>query len=225
MTTSRISMSRRDFGLCLGGLAVLSVSAAADSFLNEGLSDPAVLNSAKESLSKIPETIGAWTSTPLTIDERELRLGEISGYFRREFRHAETGRAVVLTILCGAAGPMSVHPPTACFEGVGYSLISGPSVVGVTDAEDVTISLNKAAFRPQGAMTSDVVRVFWGWSPDGAWDAPANPRIAYRGQPVLFKLYTVDRAWDSGDGLAQSETFLTDALPVIRRTLAASQNS
>jgi hypothetical protein len=225
MTTSRISMSRRDFGLCLGGLAVLSVSATADSFLNEGLSDPAILNSAKETLSKIPETIGAWTSTPLTIDERELRLGEISGYFRREFRHAETGRAVALTILCGAAGPMSVHPPTACFEGVGYSLISGPSVVGVTDADDVTISLNKATFRPQGAMTSDVVRVFWGWSPDGAWDAPANPRIAYRGQPVLFKLYTVDRAWDSGDGLAQSETFLTDALPVIRRTLAASQNS
>ncbi len=147
MTTSKISMSRRDFGLCLGGLTVLSVSAAADSFLNEGLSDPAILNSAKESLSKIPETIGAWTSTPLTIDERELRLGEISGYFRREFRHAETGRAVVLTILCGAAGPMSVHPPTACFEGVGYSLISGPSVVGVTGADDVTISLNKATFR------------------------------------------------------------------------------
>lgn len=225
MTTTRISVSRRDFGLCLGGLAVLSVSAAADSLLNEGLSDPAVLNSAKESLSKIPETIGAWTSTPMTIDERELRLGEISGYFRREFRHAETGRAVVLTILCGAAGPMSVHPPTACFEGVGYSLISGPSVVGVTDAEDVTISLNKATFRPQGAMTSDVVRVFWGWSPNGEWDAPANPRISYRGQPVLFKLYTVDRAWDSGDGLAQSETFLTDALPVIRQALAASKNS
>ena len=161
----------------------------------------------------------------MTIDEREIRLGEISGYFRREFRHAETGRAVVLTILCGGAGPMSVHPPTACFEGVGYSLVSGPAVIGITDNDDITISLNKAAFRLQEEMTSDMTRVFWGWSADGTWDAPANPRIAYRGQPVLFKLYTVDRAWDSGDGLAQSETFLTDALPVIRRALAVSQNS
>lgn len=225
MTSFKTSMSRRDFGLCLSGLAALSVSAAADSLLTEGLSDPAVLNAANASLEKIPDTIGAWTSTPLKIDERELRLGEITGYFRREFRHAETGRAVVLTILCGAAGPMSVHPPTACFEGVGYSLVSGPAVVGVTDTEEITISLNKAAFRPQGAMSSDITRVFWGWSADGAWDAPANPRIAYRGQPVLFKLYTVDRAWDSGDGLAQSETFLADALPVIRRALATSKKS
>ena len=218
-------MSRRDFGLCLGGLAALGVSAAADSRLNEGLSDPVVLNAAKESLERIPATIGAWTSKPMKIDERAIRLGEISGYFRREFRHAETGRAVVLTILCGGAGPMSVHPPTACFEGVGYSLVSGPAVIGITDNDDITISLNKAAFRLQEEMTSDMTRVFWGWSADGTWDAPANPRIAYRGQPVLFKLYTVDRAWDSGDGLAQSETFLTDALPVIRRALAVSQNS
>ena len=225
MTSSKTSMSRRDFGLCLGGLAALSVSAAADSRLNEGLSDPVVLNAAKESLERIPATIGAWTSKPMTIDERAIRLGEISGYFRREFRHAETGRAVVLTILCGGAGPMSVHPPTACFEGVGYSLVSGPAVIGITDTDDITISLNKAAFRLQEEMTSDMTRVFWGWSADGTWDAPANPRIAYRGQPVLFKLYTVDRAWDSGDGLAQSETFLTDALPVIRRALAVSQNS
>ena len=218
-------MSRRDFGLCLGGLAALGVSAAADSRLIEGLSDPVVLNAAKESLERIPATIGAWTSKPMKIDERAIRLGEISGYFRREFRHAETGRAVVLTILCGGAGPMSVHPPTACFEGVGYSLVSGPAVIGITDNDDITISLNKAAFRLQEEMTSDMTRVFWGWSADGTWDAPANPRIAYRGQPVLFKLYTVDRAWDSGDGLAQSETFLTDALPVIRRALAVSQNS
>ena len=225
MTSSKTSISRRDFGMCLGGLATLSVSAAADSLLNEGLSDPVVLNAARKSLDRIPVTIGAWTSTPMTIDEREIRLGEISGYFRREFRNAETGLAVVLTILCGGAGPMSVHPPTACFEGVGYSLVSGPAAIGITDNEEITISLNKAAFRPQGAMTSDITRVFWGWSTDGTWDAPANPRIAYRGQPVLFKLYTVDRSWDSGDGLAQSETFLSDALPVIRRALAVSQNS
>jgi hypothetical protein len=225
MTSSKTSMSRRDFGLCLGGLAALSVSAAADSLLNEGLSDPLVLNAAKESLERIPATIGAWTSTPMTIDEREIRLGEISGYFRRDFRHAETGLTVVLTILCGGVGPMSVHLSTACFEGVGYSLVSGPTVIGITDNEDITNRLHKAAFRPQGAMTSDMTRVFWGWSADGTWNAPANPRIAYRGQPVLFKLYTVDRAGDSGDGLAQSETFLTDALPVIRRELAVSQNS
>jgi hypothetical protein len=189
------------------------------SILNRGLSDPKAIASAVDRLSKFPSQIGAWTSTPAEIDERERRLGEISGYVRREFRHAETGRAVVLTILCGAAGPLSVHPPTACFEGVGYSLVSGPSVIGLADDSQLTISLNKATFRLQDSAVSEAVRVFWGWSTDGEWDAPANPRLTYRGQPVLYKLYTVDRAYETADDLAQSETFLKEALPVIRGLL------
>ncbi len=225
MLPQKKEMNRRDFGLCAAGFAVLCASAAADAVMNRGLSDPKALAEAAGRLSSIPETIGSWTSAPMSIDERELRLGEISGYFRREYRHAETGRSVVLTILCGASGPMSVHPPTACFEGVGYSLISGPSVLGITDESRITVSLNKAVFRLQDSSVSDVVRVFWGWSTNGEWDAPSNPRLAYRGYPALFKIYTVDRAWDSADELAQSETFLKDALPEIRNALGGGNQS
>lgn len=160
MTASQSSLCRRDFGLCLGGALILGASAVADGVLNRGLGDPAALKAAADRVARIPTTIGAWVSTPGTIDERELRLGEIAGYFRSEFRHAETGRSVVLTVLCGASGPLSVHPPTACFEGVGYELISGPSVEGITDSSDVTVSLNKATFRPGGPLTAEVVRVF-----------------------------------------------------------------
>ncbi len=214
------SLNRRDFGLCLGGLALLGATACADAILNRGLSDPHALSAAAVRLQQLPETIGLWTSTAQEIDERELRLGEIAGYVRRQYRHAETGRTVVLTILCGAAGPLSVHPPTACFEGVGYSLISGPSVSGIIDDTAKTVTFNKASFRLQGSAVSEVVRVFWGWSTAGEWDAPANPRLSFRGSPVLFKLYTVDRAWETADDFAQSETFLKEALPVIRTTLS-----
>lgn len=200
---------------------MLCTTLGADAVLNRGLSDPEALSRGVSQLEQLPSSMGAWTSTAGTIDPREQRLGEIAGYFRREFRHAETGRAVALTILCGASGPMSVHPPTACFEGVGYSLVAGPSVVGITDNTESTISLNKATFRLRDSSATEVVRVFWGWSTNGLWDAPANPRVTYRGTPVLFKLYTVDRAHETADDLAQSETFLKDALPVIRATLGS----
>ncbi|GEM_PF-713742 len=213
------NLSRRDFVLCAAGFATLGATAGADLLLNQGLSNPEEVAAGVAKLNALPTTIGAWTSAPGSIDERELRLGEIAGYFRREFRHAETGRAVVVTILCGASGPLSVHPPTACFEGVGYSLVAGPTVTGITDETNATVSLNKASFRLRDIAAAEVVRVFWGWSEDGEWDAPGNPRVSYRGRSVLFKLYTVDRAYETADDLAQSEAFLKDALPIFRRIL------
>jgi hypothetical protein len=219
MNQSSYLLRRRDAGLCLGGLALLCFGGGADAMLNSGLSSPEALASAATKLKTLPENIGAWTSTPRTIDEREQRLGEIAGYVRKDFRHSETGRAVTLTILCGASGPMSVHPPTACFEGVGYTLVSGPSVVGVSDDTGKTVSLNKASFRLKDAAVSEVVRVFWGWSTNGEWDAPSNPRVSFRGNPLLYKLYTVDRAWETAEDFAQSEAFLREGLPVIRQCL------
>jgi Protein of unknown function (DUF3485) len=223
MRSSEIPLSRRDLGLCVGGIAVLLAAAGADGVLHQGLSDPKSLSEATRRLDRIPASIGAWTSTARTIDDRELRLAEIDGFVRRDYRHSETGQTVSLTILCGAAGPMSVHPPTACFEGVGYSLVSGPTVAGITDDSGHTVSLKKASFRLEESAVSEVIRVFWGWSTDGEWDAPSSARMSYRGQPWLYKLYAVDRAYETGDNPAQSEAFFREALPAIRTALNRSR--
>ncbi|MBC7965876.1 MAG: exosortase-associated EpsI family protein [Fuerstia sp.] len=219
MSETANSLSRRDFALCAGGFLALLGASGADAVLNRGLHDPAAVKAAAARLTSIPEQIGAWTSSPEEIDERERRMADIVGSVRRTYRNSENGYIVSLTILCGASGPMSVHPPTACFEGVGYELSSGPSVVTFADADDTQSSLNRAAFRLPGSQMSDVVRVFWGWSDDGKWTAPANPRLAFRGQPYLFKLYVVDRSLPRTDDVRQSETFLEEALPEIRKGL------
>ncbi len=219
MSETSNSLSRRDFALCASGFLALLGASGADAVLNRGLHDPAAVKAAATRLNSIPEQIGAWTSSPEEIDERERRMAEIVGSVRRTYRNSENGYVVSLTILCGASGPMSVHPPTACFEGVGYELSSGPSVVTFADVDDTQSSLNRATFRLPGSQMSDVVRVFWGWSDDGKWTAPANPRLAFRGQPYLFKLYVVDRSLPRTDDVRQSEAFLEVALPEIRREL------
>ncbi len=190
-----------------------------DAVLNRGLHDPAAVKAAAARLSFIPEQIGNWTSTTESIDEHEKRVAEIVGSIRRTYRNAENGYMVSLTVLCGAAGPMSVHPPTACFEGVGYECSSAPRVTTILDSENEQSSFNRATFRLANSSMSDVVRVFWGWGTDGSWTAPANPRIVFRGQPFLFKMYAVDRSLLKTDDLQQSEAFLNEALPVIRKGL------
>jgi hypothetical protein len=222
MSETASSLSRRDFALCAGGFLTLLGASGADAVLNRGLNDPAAVKAAALRLNFIPEQIGAWSSSPEVIDERERRMAEIVGSVRRTYRNAENGYVVSFTILCGASGPMSVHPPTACFEGVGYELSSGPSVVTFADADDTRSSLNRAAFRLRGSQPNEVVRVFWGWSDNGKWTAPANPRLAFRGQPYLFKLYVVDRSPHRADDMRQSEAFLEEALPEIRRGLQQS---
>lgn len=219
MSETATSLSRRDFALCASGFLALLGASGADAVLNRGLHDPAAVKAAAARLNSIPEQIGAWTSSPEKIDERERRMADIVGSVRRTYRNSENGYVVSLTILCGAAGPMSVHPPTACFEGVGYELSSGPSIVTFADADDTRSSLNRATFRLPGSRMSDAVRVFWGWSNDGKWTAPANPRLAFRGQPYLFKLYVADRSLPQTDDVQQSEAFLEEALPEIRRGL------
>lgn len=231
---SETSLSRRDFALCAGGFFAMLAASGADAVLNRGLNDPDAVKTAAARLSLIPEQIGLWASSPEEIDEREKRLAGIGGSLRRTYRNAENGYVVSLTVLCGAAGPMSVHPPTACFEGVGYRLSSGPAVVIFKDADagseadagthgesegDLNSALNRASFRLPDSSSSEIVRVFWGWSDDGIWKAPENPRLAFRGQPFLFKLYVVDRSLHQADDVKQAETFLEQALPVIRREL------
>jgi hypothetical protein len=213
-------MTRRDTVLCGALLTIFVVGAGVEATVNRRLENPEKLLECAARLKRIPETIGDWTSVPMEIDEREQRAAGIVGFIRREYRHQKTGQSVTLTVLNGSAGPMSVHPPTACFEGVGYSLIAGPSVVSVQGRSEQTVQLNRAIFHQGEGIASDSLRAFWGWSTDGQWDAPANPRLSYRGEPSLYKIYAIDRASAGEQQGSGSEEFLAEAIPVMRRILS-----
>ena len=203
------------------GLVAVFIGKFADSSVNGFAStDQAAQDAAVAKLADVPETIGNWVSSSTTLSEREIEVAGIEGYVRREYRNPKNGYTVNLTLLCGHSGPMSVHPPTACFEGVGYTLISGPTPTNAKH-DGVISQFNKSSFRQGNAAVPEMVRVFWGWGSDGTWSAPANPRFSFRGQSFLYKMYVTDR-WleDTGrTALPQIEDFLADALPVIAQVL------
>lgn len=206
------------------GLAVLCVGRFADSSLNGfNPDDLTALNTAVRRLEQIPSDIGNWSSRDEQLSEREQEVAGISGYVRRQYDNARIGYTVHLTVLCGPSGPMSVHPPTACFEGVGYQLISGPTRTVVENEDDAyRHEFNRSAFREGDTSVPEIIRVFWGWGTTGEWRAPASPRFDFRGEPYLYKIYVTDSRIESDDArdLPQIETFLADALPVITSALS-----
>ena len=75
-----------------------------------------------------------------------------------------------------------------------------------------------AEFQNPASITGDRVAILWGWSHDGDWSSPSNPRVAFAGQPFLEKLYvTWSRDHDERplDESVPSE-FLAEFLPVAR---------
>lgn len=224
MTVKESNLSRREMLLMSSGVAMLCLGKFADSAVNgAGPADQQRLDAAVARLDRIPSAIGSWTSRDLELSQREIDVAGIRGYIRREFHSDKSGYTVFLTVLCGNAGPMSVHPPTACFQGVGYKLASGPVVTTLRSDESKDVhEFNKSAFRQQDASVPEVVRVFWAWSSSGIWQAPSNPRFAFRGDSWLYKIYVTDSSLeDPGQpSLPQVETFLQDALPILANALS-----
>jgi hypothetical protein len=212
---STAGFSRRELLLGLSGIGLLTTAAFWGERLQRQLVNPAALAHAAERLSKIPERIGDWSSTTRELPAHEARLAEVTAGFRNDYRRSRSNDVVTLTVLCGPAGPLSVHPPEACLEGLGWQLSLGPVIVSPVAGT----RLHKAAFEPPEFSGTSTLRVVWGWSTGGAWDVPDYPRLAYRGQAALFKLYAVSRDLRGGRDSELAESFLADALPVISEAL------
>ena len=226
--SGQVNTPKRDVILVVAGLAVLAVGSFADTAIN-GVdpTDDAAMSAAVDRLQSVPRVIGDWASTDSELTQQELNVAGIEGYIRREYRNQRTGFVVYVTILCGPSGPMSVHPPTACFQGVGYKLLTGPtptSYSAESDTAQSSFGFNKCTFKQSGGQIAEFARVFWGWSDGENWSAPANPRLTFRSDPYLYKLYLVDR-WLEETGrrsLPQIESFMDDALPVIAAALTSN---
>jgi hypothetical protein len=206
---------RRELLLSVSGLGLLATAAIWGDRLQRQLLNPAALARAAGRVAKIPERIGPWSSTPRELPAQEARLAEVTAGLRRDYRRERSHDVVTLTLLCGPAGPLSVHPPEACLEGLGWQLSLGPVIVSPIPGT----RLHKAAFEPPEFSGTSILRVVWGWSSGSEWDVPDYPRLAYRGQSALYKLYAVSRDLRGGRDTELAESFLVDALPVIREAL------
>jgi hypothetical protein len=146
--------------------------------------DPAA---AAARFNDLPATIGDWEGEALEVSPRELQ--GLSGYLARRYVNRDTGDVVTLALMCGRPRFVSIHTPDVCYAANGYE-VTAPARYAPSDLPGHASFWMTEMVRSRAAEESRL-RVFFAWGATGEWQAADNPRVAFAGTPVLYKLYVL----------------------------------
>lgn len=191
-----------------------------------------LLNQAALTLARLPEVIGNWRAAPnpQPIEVRALAQLGCRAHVDRIYVHDETGERVSLILLAGQAGPLAVHTPAICYASADFQLVEAAHPVplrasGQAAAPDQSGEDQFRVIRFQRTtIPGEHHKVYYAWAlPGSVWVAPAAPRVALAGAPMLYKLQVAVAGTDldqvpeaPGDAAAR---FLADLLPAWRALL------
>jgi hypothetical protein len=175
------------------------------------------LDLAAKRVELVPMAIGDWQGHDEAVDRESFEQAGAKGYWMRSYVNSRTGESILVILMCGRAGKMSVHTPEVCYRGAGYELRDQPAGCAIkSDASFWTAQFTKKAATPTQ------LRLYWAWNADGVWDASASPRWQFRGAPFLYKLYVsrdISRQPGVAPGADVTAQFMREFLPVLDRTL------
>lgn len=221
-------MTSRMNRLFLPVIALAAASLAGDALcrsLARGGDPERLLQMASENLTRLPEQIGPWRSTkaePLSDDV--LQMLDCRAHEARIYVNDETGETVGLMLLAGAAGPLVSHTAEVCYGSAAYEIVEPPASQKIRGSGDEADTVHSVTFRSH-SVNGQTQRVYYAWRRfEGPWQAPANPRMALGGQPMLYKLQLAGEAPPEGTASAESDSarrFLVDLLPALDKALAA----
>ncbi len=181
------------------------------------------IEAAAARLKHVPDRVGSWEGKSLELSRDQLLMAEIAGYVSRRYEDHRRRDAVSILLVCGPAGPISVHTPDICYAGAGYeptgppvrkSLPVGP---GGHPAE-----FWHAIFSKRNVPVPVTLSILWAWSSDGHWEAPDNPRLSFASRPALYKLYVIHELIAPEDAMDQDHPvteFLNPLLAELDRSL------
>jgi hypothetical protein len=171
---------------------------------------------AAAALDGLPEDVGAWKGKPIELKPGQAGPG-VAGCVQRRYENRRTGGAVILALVCGRPGPVSIHTPDACYGASGYEVgrsehVALPGKYGALWKTDAT----------KKTATDEVrIRIFYGWHTAAGWQAPDDARRAFAREKVLHKLYLVRELGGPLDAGKDEpcEDLLRALLPELDRTV------
>jgi hypothetical protein len=181
----------------LAAMAVIVAAGIVDGRWTGRWRDTAAETNAPARLATVATRLGDWESQDFPVDERQIARGGYSGFLARTYQHRyQRGQKLVVLIVCGRPGPVSVHTPEVCYGGLGYKMTT------VESREQIEVDRSggpqkheffTATFAKPGSALPDQFRLYWAYSADGQWQAPGYPRAAFATEGLLFKLYVLHR--------------------------------
>jgi len=211
----------RNTGPIVPGLLLVLAAGLVHGLWSNRWGDNADLEAAAARLHDLPLDFEGWSGREQTIDPERLAHAEAAGCLARNYAGGTDNQKVVVMLLCGRFGPLSVHTPEICYGGAGYEMLGSParSVVPLGDGSSAEVWT--ARFHKPGDPDASPLRVVWAWSAGKGWLAPRSPRWTFRREPVLYKLY-VAREMSRQDDSVESDpcfAFLRAWLPRVDEAL------
>jgi hypothetical protein len=130
--------------------------------------------------------LGEWEGQDLDVKPSSVDA-TLAGSLQRRYQNQRTGQAVVVALVCGRPGPVSIHTPDVCYDASGFqvgarSRVAAPEKKGEFWCAD--------AVRTR-ATDETRLRIFWSWNHGQGWIASEDARIQFARQPALYKLYVI----------------------------------
>ncbi len=203
----------------LAGLFVVLATALVQGVWTQRWQKSADMEAAVRRLSNAPGDLGSWKAEAVEFDADTLTAAGAQGSWVRRYTDARSGASVLVILLCGRSGKMSVHRPEHCYRGAGYEMMAEPAPYEI--AGDPAAHCWMTRFRKEENSGSVQLRIFWTWFGDGTWQAPDSPRLTFAHLPALYKLYTVRELPPRQERLEQDPSLdlLQHLLPVLAETL------
>jgi hypothetical protein len=175
------------------------------------------LEGALVRVDQVPLEIGDWKAEALEADKASFAQAGAQNYWMRTYTHTRSKVSLLVILMCGRTGRMSVHTPEVCYRGAGYEVVENASLAKMQDdLETRENTFWTTKFRKEGGLGTNL-RLYWAWNAQGSWQAPTNPRLDFRGEPFLYKLYVSYEL--TGSDPPWAKEFLQELLPVLQKTL------
>lgn len=218
--SERRMRSTRLLLVTVSSLLLLAASGIVDGYLTHRWSGSESLELAAAALDNLPKTIGEWGSEELEITQQVLTVAGATGYAKRMYQNRETGEWIVVTLLCGEHGPISLHPPTVCFTGAGWRAEGKEQIVKYSPTKDAKATTWQAGFLKREDFEEQNIVADWSWNNGTGWRASNNPRYEFAGSPFLIKLYVIsDADLTQENAKDRRDQFVKSLLAEIDRTV------
>ena len=155
----------------------------------------------------LPLQYGDWKGELLPRDDDDDDLKTSATNCR--FTNMKTGKWVVTSISSRRTGRVAVHNPEHCYLGSGYKLVDAIRTESLSSGKPST-TFWTGHFEKRKPTGVESIRIYWGWSNDGNWQAPDYPRFYFSPTRRLHKLYLIHpvTSRDSPDDLVAYKEFM-----------------
>jgi hypothetical protein len=150
--------------------------------------NPAAEEDSGKVFANLKNQFGDWVGERLP---RQADDDSKTAVINTRFTNRNSGRWIITSLTTGRAGRVAIHNPEHCYLGNGYKIADAIREETFTLADGESAKFWTGHFQKKKPSGIESIRIYWGWTADGQWQAPTYPRLFFAAKPRLHKLYLI----------------------------------